>query len=1211
MKKKSVICLFSAWCLMFPSAAQMKAPENWLGYEKVLGVENGLRMYEYDVLLIDSYAPANVFRPDDDIRFTFQLRNNTSSAIDENGYIHVIRYGVCGIPDDIWLPEMVKLDYEKKIPCRVKIAPDGYMNIPVEIDDITEYGGYAVVFDLENKGRRPGTSFVYSMKPSPVKMQYPKQSLDDLGVDFLSRIGIQSIRKGVAYVSTTAPDYQDFMQNFAREMKNYMDNDITVMLMFGEGRAASSMPLGTTRPHLDEKGVFLRTKQDFVWLPERDDDFKMFVKELCLRFGWPEGPVTAVCLWNEPWEGTSISGWQSDMIRYREIYMKMAEAVMETRKDGRDVLVGGGDSNSNAWDKFFSDGTMSMLPYFDFLSIHYQGMESPVLYPEWNNRRDYKGRVLIWDTESWVGNTDDRIGLVVAANRSAGYDRSMGIFGGYMYSGDPHRSEKNMTVMTENGPETIPVKHSSWAPAAAMAAVQNLIGERDFNEILFKKGLPWVMLFDGYHGNKDDGTVVIAGDLGEAFGAENILFRNVRSLTETGRKINLYNEMKNLPAGNKERKRLEKELNTYNPITDGKMIIKADPSFILFDFYGNTISPQGGRYEIPLNYQGYFMRTNGEKGTYNRLISAVRNARIEGYQPLEIIAKDFITPVSKGAKMEIEITNMLNRPLKGSLKIKIENLTVNHPEQVSLKAHETKTVWVEVVEGQNNPENNYPLTVLFDGGRDGKAFHYEPMHVNYIARKTIHVDGKLNDWDHVIPQIIEGTSDGTVSLTEAAWFPYQQFDASVGGTAHTYLACDDDYFYFAAKVADKTPHKGTLRFEMRDDDSYFYPDTAYMQTIYAMQSVLVTGSASENDRNALSNPSGKGRQMNYYENTKTTQSVGMDINLPKDRFTQTSFYFPGVDRRGVSVTVYDNDTGKELLDTRIDNLWNGVYLVLDLCGNIRVRCSAYGWWYTAKLGAVFFDSSNRPASTGKNRSSAVLIRKDFDTLGDWNGNYGKTGYFMAGLEPELPENISCNMISENDLVPLVWPEGVRNFTYRKTGVLPDGTTGERCDNIQIAFNVIPLGEDGMEAYPKGTMPRYTGYKCTDYEYALNSVASEYGGGFEIWRMLVPGMPRKHFYPRQPASPYDGAVKDGKLVIVRDENTLYTECAVPWSEIPDVKKAIDSGKTIKFSARINDDGAGAACMETARGRSVSKKNSRAFHPDWKEHWANEVAFGVEK
>jgi len=36
-----------------------------------------------------------------------------------------------------------------------------------------------------------------------------------------------------------------------------------------------------------------------------------------------------------------------------------------------------------------------------------------------------------------------------------------------------------------------------------------------------------------------------------------------------------------------------------------------------------------------------------------------------------------------------------------------------------------------------------------------------------------------------------------------------------------------------------------------------------------------------------------------------------------------------------------------------------------------------------------------------------------------------------------------------------------------------------------------------------------------------------------------------------------------------------------------------------------------CMELARERSVSKRNSRAFHADWKEHWANEVEFTFEK
>lgn len=315
--KKILVLIALSFMTVSTLTAQMKDPQNWVGYEEIMGVKNGLRFYDFDVNLIESSAPANVFWPGDDIRLKFQLINNTSQSIDIDAKVHVFRYGTKGIPNDIWLPQMIKLDYEKVIPVHLSILPNGYVNTSVSVDDIKDFGGYAVVFDLGKYGRRLGTSFAYSMKPSLVKMQYPKQSLDYLGVDFLNRVGVQSIRYGIPFVSPDNPDYQGFRQELKKLMKDFMDNNITVMLMFGEGRMAQSMPLGTTRPHLDENGKFLHTKQDLVWLPELDEDFKKFVKELCLDFGWPKGPVTAVCLWNEPWEGTSISGWQADMIRYK------------------------------------------------------------------------------------------------------------------------------------------------------------------------------------------------------------------------------------------------------------------------------------------------------------------------------------------------------------------------------------------------------------------------------------------------------------------------------------------------------------------------------------------------------------------------------------------------------------------------------------------------------------------------------------------------------------------------------------------------------------------------------------------------------------------------------------------------------------------------------------------------------------------------------
>ena len=58
-----------------------------------------------------------------------------------------------------------------------------------------------------------------------------------------------------------------------------------------------------------------------------------------------------------------------------------------------------------------------------------------------------------------------------------------------------------------------------------------------------------------------------------------------------------------------------------------------------------------------------------------------------------------------------------------------------------------------------------------------------------------------------------------------------------------------------------------------------------------------------------------------------------------------------------------------------------------------------------------------------------------------------------------------------------------------------------------------------------------------------------------------------------------------------------------------KKAIDEGRAVKFTYRVNDDQE-TGCMELSRKRSVANINM-SFHADWVEHWANELEFGVER
>jgi hypothetical protein len=529
-----------------------------------------------------------------------------------------------------------------------------------------------------------------------------------------------------------------------------------------------------------------------------------------------------------------------------------------------------------------------------------------------------------------------------------------------------------------------------WAPGAAVAACQKFLGQRAFKEILFRNGLPWVFVFDGLPekagnertgpANPDDGTVVIVGNLGASYDRNRTLFRSVGISGDAQMKLN-----------------------------DG------GGRFILYDFYANPMPARTGQITVPLNGLGYFLRSDGSPGSFQKLIEAIASARVTGIEPVEIVASDMTAPIATRPRLKLKITNVLNRPLEGTLLMKIEGLTVEPDAQmVSFQGHESKDVFVTIIDGAAVVDNNYRLLAEFDAGQDGTKRHAELMHVNLIAKRAITVDGSLDDWQGVIPQT--SAKEISSSQTEKAYLPFLDWDRqSGGGTVTAWLAYDEKSFYFTAKVPRMD---GLLRFETRDDDAYFYPEK--------------------------------------------------------------------------------------------------------------------------------------------------VISKDQE---------------------------------------LAWPSGVRRYSYRKNFDVPSGN-GKH--NVQIAFNVIPPDQKAYLPCPAGTMPRFCVYFDTDYEFALNKVAEQYGGGTEIFCLQRPGMMRKHFFPRQPKAAIDGGPVKGNARLVVKGNIV--ECAIPWSELPEVKACLDADQTVKFSFRVNNGG---SAFELATGRSVSKDNCLAFHNDWSTHWANEVEFGFEK
>jgi hypothetical protein len=731
---------------------------------------------------------ANVLWPGEDVTFTFFAKPD--QPFKGRLKVDVIRYGTKGKPGDWWKPIVFKIAETSSAEVEVDLPAEGAsFSVAPKIGEA--FGGYAVVLDAGECGRAFGCTCVRVAAAEPGREGLPTYAMD-LGwphemspqvFNVFKRLGVKGARVEGGY-NTIADAHVDWA----------MENDLTLMLTVGCGNTPrEQQPLGRGRPWLKPDNTCIEgIKEDLAWLPSFDPEFKRYLKEVVSKYGWPKGPINAVELWNEPWEGVSISGWGADIPRFRELYKTMAEAVLEARKEaGVKVLIGGACSSANTRDKLFCDGTDTFLPWLDFVSIHYQPLAAdPVLEPKWMNRKGEYGRVRVWDTESWVANSDDRVAAVIASMRAMGQDRTAGIYAGNVFTSEkPRINGKDYAVA------------QVWSAGASVAACQHFIGQREFKQILFKNGLPWVFVFDGLRqkvgdersrpANPDDGTVVITGDLSASYDKNRTLFRSVALAPEA--RVELAAE---------------------------------GAKFILYDFYGNPLPPESGKIIIPLNHLGYFLRTDGSRGSFAALIKAIAKARISGVEPVEIIASDLTAPIAARPKLKLRISNVLNRPVKGKLTVKTEGLVVQPEEQtLSLAGQESQEVFVTVIGGQAVPENNYKLLATFDAGPDGAVRHAELMHVNCIARRTVTIDGTLNDWQGVIPQ----TSAQPVgaSETEKAYLPFKDWNRQIGpGAVTAWVAYDDRCLYFAAKVPSMD---GLPRFETRNDDDYFYPEKVISQ----------------------------------------------------------------------------------------------------------------------------------------------------------------------------------------------------------------------------------------------------------------------------------------------------------------------------------------------------------------------------------------------
>ncbi len=764
--------------------AQMVTGSGMDGFASAFGLSGKDVVVQETSFQVAGKPAANVLWPGETATVTFHVK--AAGGYKGRARFDVIQYGTRAIAGDMWKPQVFKIADTSSTTVDVNLpAQGGFVTVRPKIG--ARFGGYAVVLDLPGKGRFFCATCCRTVAAEPGRVFMPTFAMD-LGwpgemspqvFNAFKKMGIKGARVEVGY-NTIADAHTDWA----------LANDITLMFTVGAGGTpAEWMPMGRGRPWLNADGSMRNgEKEDLAWTPEHDPQFKAYLKDALIKHGWPRGPVNAVELWNEPWEGVSISGWGADCLRFREIYRVMAEAVLEARREaGVRVMVGGACSSTNTRDKLFCDGTDEFLPLLDFVSIHYQPLAAdPALVRKWMDRKGAYGRVRVWDTESWVGNSDDRVAAVIASMRAMGQDRTAGIYYGNVDTSEKPRIDGKEYAVCQ-----------VWAPGAAIAAANRMIGQRAFKEVLFKNGLPWVFSFAGLPRkvggartgpiDPDDGTLVVVGDLRQTYERNRCLFRSVA---------------------------VRADANMVIP--DGGGL------FVLHDFYGNPVPSSGGRITVPLNGRGTFLRSDGSPGSFAKLVSAVRSAVIKGIDPVEIVAWDMTAPVGARPSVRVKLTNVLNRPITGRLSGRMEGLNLAGAQQaVRLAANESREFAFTITGGAARDDNTYPLVATFEGPA-GRVEHAEKMHVNYISRRTIAVDGRLDDWKGAIPQTCAQAVGASVS--EQAYLPFRDWSKQVSAAPiEAYVGFDDRYLYFAARAPAVAE---TIRYATRDDDSFFYPEKA-------------------------------------------------------------------------------------------------------------------------------------------------------------------------------------------------------------------------------------------------------------------------------------------------------------------------------------------------------------------------------------------------
>ena len=222
----------------------------------------------------------------------------------------------------------------------------------------------------------------------------------------------------------------------------------------------------------------------------------------------------------------------------------------------------------------------------------------------------------------------------------------------------------------------------------------------------------------------------------------------------------------------------------------------------------------------------------------------------------------------------------------------------------------------------------------------------------------------------------------------------------------------------AAFVASDTVSEGTWQGKY-GSDGYSIANGPQVLPLYAslneQNALSWTWASITNDVRAPQTGSGAARLATTWF---TSSSFAMDINLTDGNPHQVALYAMDWDEgmRSETIQIIDANSGAQLDTRSISSFVDGIYLIWNISGHVRVNVT-YTGGSNAVISGIFFASTGAVATPASNpatsNASAAFLKLDATTEGGWQGNYGVDGYSIPYGNQKLPSYAALTMQNQS------------------------------------------------------------------------------------------------------------------------------------------------------------------------------------------------------